>query len=167
MRVNYFGLIKEINCKEALLIPGVRGVFTGKDFVCNQWGTIFQDQPLLADGKVQFAGEPVALVAADSREIARKAARSVKISIEALPAIFSVEEAKKARSFIGSLRKIERGSVEKAFAGAPKRLTGRVVIRGADHFYLESQVAIAYPNRRSPEQTFGSGVSANLPERPL
>ena len=137
--------IKAIDADAALRFPGVLGVFTAKDVHHNLWGTIFQDQPLLADGETRFCGEPLALVAALTQEAARAAARLVKVKYAPLPALLSISAAVEAKSFIGSERKIERGGVESALASAPHRLKGKTVLRGADHFYLESQVAAAYP----------------------
>ncbi|HEX4926051.1 MAG TPA: molybdopterin cofactor-binding domain-containing protein [Bdellovibrionales bacterium] len=130
----------------ALEAPGVAGVLTAEDVADNHWGSIFQDQPVLAATEVNFAGEPIALVAADSFTRAREAAALIKIKYTPLPAIMSIDEAKAAGSFIGNHRKIERGDVEAALSRAPRTLKGRIQLRGADHFYLESQVAAAYPH---------------------
>ncbi|MGZ3653988.1 MAG: xanthine dehydrogenase molybdopterin binding subunit [Bdellovibrionota bacterium] len=137
--------IMRIDFEAARSAPGVAGVFTAYDFRSNLWGTIFQDQPLLASDVTCYVGEPIAFVAADTPEQARRAARLVKVKYGILTPILSVDAAKEAKSFIGSSRVIERGAVEEALASTPHRLEGRAVIRGADHFYLESQVAVAYP----------------------
>lgn len=134
-----------IDAKAALAVNGVHGFFTAADLHHNLWGTIFQDQPLLADKEVHFNGEPIALIAATSPEIAKKAARLVKVKYEVLPALLSVSAARDAKSFIGTERKIERGEVDATLKAAPRKLKGSLVIRGADHFYLESQVAAAIP----------------------
>jgi xanthine dehydrogenase large subunit len=60
-------------------------------------------------------------------------------------AILTIAEARKRQSFIGSRREIVKGSPDVGMAQAPLKLEGRVVLRGADHFYLESQVSVAYP----------------------
>jgi xanthine dehydrogenase large subunit len=137
--------IKSIDPRRALALPGVLAIYTARDFHLNFWGTIFRDQPLLADKEVNYVGEPVAIVAAESREIARKAKLLIDVDYEPLPAILSIDAAKAAESFIGARRKIERGHPVKAMAAAPRRLSGKIVIRGAEHFYLESQASIAYP----------------------
>ena len=137
--------IKSIQTAKALKHPGVLGVYTAKDFHHNIWGTIFKDQPLLAEQEVFFAGESVAVVACDTLDGARFARSLVQVDYEVLPAILSVDEAKRQKSFIGPLRKIERGDVEATLRSAPLKLEGQVVIRGQDHFYLESQVSVAYP----------------------
>ncbi|MES2963727.1 MAG: molybdopterin cofactor-binding domain-containing protein [Bdellovibrionota bacterium] len=137
--------IKRIDARAAQKLEGVAGIFTADDLHLNLWGTIFKDQPLLAKDEVRFYGEGIVVIAAETREIARRARDLVKIEYELLTPIFSIDQAKKQKSFIASERKIERGDVEKSLAKSKHKLKGRIVIRGADHFYLESQAAIAYP----------------------
>ncbi len=137
--------VLSLDMKAALAYAGVVGIYTGKDFHQNLWGTIFKDQPLLATEDVRFCGEGLALIAATSREAARAARALVKVKYQVLPPLLSIDDARKAGSFIGHPRKIERGDVEGEFVKAPLKLTGHVTLRGADHFYLESQASIAYP----------------------
>jgi xanthine dehydrogenase large subunit len=138
-------LIKRIDFTEALKMPGVVEIFTGRDFHDNLWGTIFRDQPILAQDKVQFAGEGIALVVAESMEAAQRAKHKIIIEYTDLEAVMSISEAKKSQSFIIPARKIERGMVDEMMKEAPHTLSGKIIIQGHDHFYLESQVSIAYP----------------------
>ncbi|MES2855441.1 MAG: molybdopterin cofactor-binding domain-containing protein, partial [Bdellovibrionota bacterium] len=137
--------IKKIDLKAARALKGVAAIFTASDVHENHWGTIFKDQQLLAKDEVHFNGETVAIVAAETREIARIARDLVRVEYESLSPVLSIDEAKKRKSFIASERKIERGNVEKALASSPHRIKDRIVIRGADHFYHESQATVAYP----------------------
>lgn len=138
-------MIKKIDFTEALKMPGVVEIFTGRDFAHNMWGTIFKDQPLLAIDKVQYAGEGIAVVVAETLEQAQRAKHKIIIEYTDLQAILSIAEAKKQKSFIIDSRKIERGEVDEAMKAAPHTLEGKIIIQGHDHFYLESQVSIAYP----------------------
>lgn len=138
-------LIKRVDFTEALKMPGVVEIFTGHDFHDNMWGTIFKDQPILATDKVQYAGEGIALVVATSLEAAQRAKHKIIIEYSDLAGVMSIDEAKKMGSFIIPARKIERGDVDGAMKAAPHTLEGKIVIQGHDHFYLESQVSIAYP----------------------
>jgi xanthine dehydrogenase large subunit len=137
--------IVAIHSAEALAVAGVVGVYTAKDVHHNLWGTIIQDQPLIADDVVRFVGEPVAIVAGETREAMEQGRRLVRVDYEPLEAILSVRAAIAAKSFIGSERYIVRGDVDAALARAPHRASGTVKIQGQDHFYLESQCSIAYP----------------------
>lgn len=137
--------IQKIDASAALKTPGVLGVYTYKDLAHNRWGTIFQDQPVLAEELVQYVGEVVCVVAAESRVAALEGAKKVKIAYEPLEAILSIGDAIEKKSFIGDQRFIKRGDFKSAFRDAPLQLSGKIVIRGQDHFYLESQVALVYP----------------------
>ena len=125
--------------------PNVIATYTGDDFYDNRWGSIFQDQPLLATDKVQFAGEPIVIIVATSVEAAQYAKQKVIIEYEDLPAVLSIQQAKVEKSFIADARYIKRGDAKQALAEAKHQLKGDIKIQGADHFYLESQVSIAYP----------------------
>jgi xanthine dehydrogenase large subunit len=137
--------ILTIDTKEALAYEGVKAIYTAKDFHHNLWGTVFQDQPLLAQDKVQFAGEPIAILIAQTMEQAQRAKKLVKIEYEDLPAVMSITEAKKTKSFIADSRSITRGDLELGFKKADHTYEGNIIIQGHDHFYLESQASIVYP----------------------
>ncbi len=137
--------IKKINFKKAEKIPGVVAFYSAKDFSHLHWGSIFQDQPFLAQDVVQFVGEGIALVVAENPQALRKACALVQVDYEELPAILDIAAAIEKKSFIGSERKIEKGDVENELKKSPLRLKGKLIIQGADHFYLESQAALAYP----------------------
>ena len=148
--------VKRLDLSAALASPGVACAITAKDVAHNLWGSIFVDQPLIADGEVHYAGEVVAVLAAETREALAKALAMVQVEWEKLPAIRSIDEAVAAKAFIGSERSISRGDADGALAAAPHRLAGTVVIEGADHFYLESQAAIAYPRADGPMEVHSS-----------
>lgn len=137
--------IKNIDFSEVLKQPGVVAIFTGHDFHHNLWGTIFKDQPILATDKVQFAGEPIAIIVAENLEAAQRAKHKTIIEYVDLEAILSIENAKKSQSWVIPARKIERGEVDAVMAKAPHKISSKIEIQGHDHFYLESQVSIAYP----------------------
>ncbi len=138
--------IKKIDTKRALNLPGVFGIFSAKDIPHNLWGTIFQDQPLLAENQVQYAGEVILVIAAKDLKIIQEAKHKIKIEYKKLNSILSIDEAKTKQSFIGFKRKIERGNVDEVFSSKNYfQIKDKIKIKGADHFYLESQAVIAYP----------------------
>jgi xanthine dehydrogenase large subunit len=137
--------IKKLNFDQCFTDPNVIAVFTGKDFENNMWGTIFQDQPLMAIDLVQFAGEPIAIIVAKSTEAAQRAKQNVEIEYEDLPKIMSISEAKKHKSFIADPRYIRRGDLDKGFKAAKHIIKDSIIINAHDHFYLESQASVVYP----------------------
>ena len=137
--------VTKLDVAPALKIPGVVAAVTAKDVVHNVWGTIFQDQPVIAGEDVYYTGEVVAVVGAETRAALVLGLAAVKVSWEKLPAILTIDEAVAAKSFIGSERMIARGEAVTELARAKHKLAGTLVIQGADHFYLESQAAVVYP----------------------
>ena len=91
---HYHALINGIDARAALNMPGVVGVMTAKDIKgSNRIKILVADQPVLCDRKVRVLGDPVALVAARSREEALCAVEAVQVDYEPLVAVRSVEEA--------------------------------------------------------------------------
>ncbi|HVX85809.1 MAG TPA: xanthine dehydrogenase molybdopterin binding subunit [Phycisphaerae bacterium] len=140
------GRLKSLDLDAARAVKGAVGIFTAKDVPGhNHFGPIIQDEHLLAAEETTFVGDPLVLIAAATREAAVRARLLVRAEMEPLPAIFSVDQAIAAGSFIGPERVIETGNVKAALAAAEHTLTGTLDINGQEHFYLESQAAIAYP----------------------
>lgn len=137
--------IVRLDTSAALAIDGVACVITARDVRHNLWGPIFEDQPLLAETEVNFVGEAVAVVGAQTQDALRRGIAAVVVEYERLDAIMSIEEAIAAERFIGVERTIATGDVEAALGSAPRTLEGTLIIDGADHFYLESQAAVVYP----------------------
>jgi xanthine dehydrogenase D subunit len=80
--------IRRIDVAEALAVPGVSAVLTADDVPGeNAYGLEYADQPVLAADVVRYEGEPVALVAADHPETARRAAARIRVDYEVLPAL--------------------------------------------------------------------------------
>src|SRR6266704_297561 len=89
-----FARIRSIDVSEALTVPGVRAVLTAEDVPGeNRYGLELADQPVLADGAVRYQGEPVALVAAGHPEIARQAAKRIRVDYDVYEPITDAREA--------------------------------------------------------------------------
>ena len=87
--------IRSINTSKAEGLKGVHSVITVKDIPGqNQMGPVVHDEVCLALDEVTFVGQAIALVAADSQEKARLAAKLVEIEYEDLPASLTIEEAR-------------------------------------------------------------------------
>jgi len=78
-----FARIRSVDITEALATPGVHAVLTAEDVPGeNRYGLELADQPVLASDAVRFQGEPVALIAADHPEIARQAAKRIRVDYD-------------------------------------------------------------------------------------
>jgi xanthine dehydrogenase large subunit len=135
-----------IDLEQVAASRGVVVVLTAQDIPgLNDCGPIIHDDPILADGLVQYVGQPVFIVVADSHDNARRAARLARIDYEDLPAILTPQEARAAHSYVLPPMRLARGDAQSAFAGAPHRVKGELLVGGQEQFYLEGQIAYAIP----------------------
>jgi xanthine dehydrogenase large subunit len=139
------GRIRAIDVEKARAVPGVVALFTHRDLHHNLFGPIIQDEILLAEDTVTFIGQPIVVIGAESREAIRAAKQAIVVDIERLEPVFTIDDAKRKKQFIGPIRHIRRGDADRAFASARHVLEGTWINGGQDHFYLESQAAIAVP----------------------
>jgi len=126
---------------------GVIRVLTASDIPgANDISPVHQnDEPVLADSLVQFEGQALFAVLAETRLIARQAARLAKIEYEALPAILEIESALVKQSYVLDPHILKKGDARTAISSAPNRLQGEIHTGGQEHFYLEGQVSMAVP----------------------
>jgi len=138
--------IARIDTAPCYEVPGVAIAITAQD-VPGQLdiGAVLPGDPLLADDKVEYIGQPVIAVAADSLETARKAAMAAIIEYEDLEPVLDVVDALHKKHFVLDSHTHKRGDSATALASAPRRLQGSLHIGGQEHFYLETQVSSVMP----------------------
>jgi len=130
----------------ALQIPGVEAVLFASDIPgSNLIGPIVHDEPLLAEDEVFAIGQSVALIVASDLAACRAGAEQISVEYQELPAILSIREAIAQESFSTEPHIISRGSVEEGLESAALVLDGEYSSGGQDHFYLETQSALAVP----------------------
>jgi xanthine dehydrogenase large subunit len=140
--------IVSVNLDAVRGAPGVVGVLTDKDIPGhNDVSPVGKnDDPVFAVGKVEFHGQPMFAVVAETREQARRAARLAVVEYRELPFVIDVAEAEKAGyPLVTEPLKLERGDVTKGFKDSKHVLSGEMRIGGQDHFYLEGMIALAIP----------------------
>lgn len=146
-------LIKSIDVAKAKSLPGVAAALTAKDVPGrNGFGAIIPDQPVICEDKVRFVGDGVALVAAESEEIAQEALRLIHVEYESLPAIFDPRDALKEeapkiheKGNLLSFDKLRKGDVDKGFAEAEVVVERTYQVPFLEHAYLEPDVCMAVP----------------------
>lgn len=142
------GAIRKMDLAAVRTAPGVVCVLTAKDVPGENdiSPTGRHDEPVLADGKVQFHGQPIFAVIAETREEARRACRLADVEYNELPAIIDVDglDPDKDKMVTPPLT-LKRGDASGAIAKAPRRVKGKIRIGGQDHFYLEGHIALAVP----------------------
>ncbi|QFT75454.1 xanthine dehydrogenase molybdopterin binding subunit [Ruegeria sp. THAF33] len=137
-----------IDFSDVLAMPGVVGVLTADDVPgANDISpTHLNDEPVFPTDAIQFHGQPLFAVIAETRDIARRAAERAKIEYETLPHVLDPITAQKAGyPHVTAPLKLERGDVAPAQAAAPNRIKGRMSVGGQDHMYLEGHIAFAIP----------------------
>ena len=123
---------------------GVVGICVASDIEgVNDFGPIVKGDPILADGRVHYAGQAVFAVAAETVDAARKAASLAKIEYRELEPILDPLTAVEKASFVLPSETLERGDPAGALAAAPHRLSRRLHLGGQDQFYLEGHIAMA------------------------
>ena len=139
-------VLRSVDVSAVLNAPGVIKVFTARDVPgVNNYGGIVQDDPILATDLIEYHGQPVFMVVAESHLLARKAAKLAKYDLEIRTPILSIDEALAAKSYVLDPVVTGRGDADAALARSPHRLSGKTACGGQDHFYLEGMIAMAHP----------------------
>jgi CO/xanthine dehydrogenase Mo-binding subunit len=149
-------LIEEIDTREALAMKGVVCVLTAKDIPgINRYGIAFQDQEAIIQEHVRYTGDPVALVAAESEEIAKDAVKAIRARYRPLPVISTLREAlaegapkihEKGNILLHS--KTRKGDIEKGFAQADVIVDNTYRTHVVDHAYLETESGVGMMDRQ-------------------
>ncbi|WP_214658878.1 xanthine dehydrogenase family protein molybdopterin-binding subunit [Candidatus Formimonas warabiya] len=157
-------VIRSVDTGKAKAVPGVHAVLTAQDVPRNIDVTKFGQMKdvgggfeglykVLADGKVRFKGEAVALVAAETEELAEEACRLIEVDYEVQPGVFDPEEALKPGAYLVSSEDnsnqimkchIEKGDVDQAFAEADLIIENEYRTSAVDHTYLETEGGVAW-----------------------
>ncbi len=142
------GRITKFDASAAEAAPGVVAVLRADAIPGHgHIGPIVHDEPLLAEERLHYVGQPIAIVVGDDYEAVRDGAEAIALEVEAdgdAP-VLTIQDAIAAESFTGSPHTIKRGDVEAALEGAALRVTGETSTGAQDHFYLETQAALAIP----------------------
>jgi len=140
------GKLKAVDKSIAELSEGVVRVITAKDLIGeNQIGGIIPDEPLLAEREVHFQGQPIAIVVATTEELARKAAKKIKVNIRELDPITDPRVAAANGSLIVPPKRFKLGDTDIAFHTCDYVFEGRADVNGQEHLYIETQGAYAIP----------------------
>ena len=151
------GRLRSIDINAAQQSEGVFKVITAKDIIGdNQIGGIVPDEPLLAEGEVHFQGMPIAIVVAESEELARKAARKITVEIEELEPVTDARVAAANGDLIVPPKKFVMGDTDGAFGGCEHIFEGKVEINGQEHLYIETQGAYALPTENGGMKIYSS-----------
>lgn len=135
----------ELNTTQAESSEGVHAVITAKDIPGDRFvGPIIHDEPLLADGEILYHGQALALVVAQTYEQAHAACAQIDVAYVQQHAVLSIQDALDAQSFHNQPHRIARGVAMESLPAATV-ISGVCKSPAQDHFYLETQAALAIP----------------------
>jgi CO/xanthine dehydrogenase Mo-binding subunit len=154
-------IIRRLDTQAAEALDGVVAVFTAKDVPVNEYGLIIPDQPVLCGpgssklyaDRVRFVGDQVAVVVAETEEIAAQARDLIEIDYEDLPVLSDPLEALNPESFLlhpdrGSNTmvnyRIRKGDTETAFANSAIVIEGEYRTPAQEHAYLQPEAGLGY-----------------------
>lgn len=141
------GKILNLDFSAAKKLEGVHRILVHSDIPGeNQIGAIIQDEPALAIDEVHFIGHPIALVIADTADIAREGAKLCMAEFKEYKPIVNAREAHAKGHFIGTPRTFSLGDVDKAWSQCYVIAEGECEIAGQEHLYLETNRTRAVPN---------------------
>ncbi|HEB65752.1 MAG TPA: aldehyde oxidase [Chloroflexi bacterium] len=153
--------IVRLDTAAAEALPGVLAVFTAKDVPVNEYGLIMPDQPVLCGpgsskpyaDRVRFIGDQVAVVVAETEEIAAQARALIEVEYEDLPVVEDVEAAVQEDapllhpdrgSNVFQHYRIRKGDVEAAFAQADVVVEGEYRTPAQEHAFLQPEAGLGY-----------------------
>ncbi|MPM29827.1 putative xanthine dehydrogenase subunit D [bioreactor metagenome] len=154
-------VIKSIDISEAQQVAGVVLILTAKDVPINEYGLGTMDQPVLCGpgsskpfaDHVRFEGDNIALIIAESDEIAAVARKKINITYEDLPIVTDVHKALEPDSILVHPDrnsnefchfKIRKGNIEEGFASAAAIIEEDYYTPIQEHAYLQPEAGIAY-----------------------
>ena len=134
--------ITALHTDAALDVPGVVHVLTASDVPGVNDAGVRGDEPLFP-AEVRHHGQAVCWVLAESLEAARQGAQAVAVTYDPLPAVLTLTEAMEQQSFQGAQPTVTRGDAAAGLARSAHRFRGEFEFGGQEHFYLETQAALA------------------------
>ena len=158
--------IRSIDTSEARALPGVHAVLTHEDVPGRKLhGLVTVDWPVLCGDKVLYAGDAVAIIAADDRETAERALGLIRVDYEELPAITSPIEAIRPEAPLlhesrpdGNLLKhikVNKGDIGAGFDEADVIVDRSYRTPTVEHMFLEPECAIGVPAGYDPSRFDG------------
>ena len=144
--------IRNIDLRAAKEMPGVHAVLGAWDVPDNRYGVIERDAPVLADDYVRYEGEPVAIVAADNLELARRAAAAIDVDYEVRRPVTDPIDALNAGKVYRQVK----------YSHGDPKVVGDVVAEGEyttprqDHSFLAPDAGLARPDGRGGVEIIGA-----------
>lgn len=149
-----YAVVESIDTREAEAMPGVVRVITAKDIQGTNRANIFEpyDRPVLVEegGRVEFQGDSLALVAAETEEQAAAAVKKIHVTYREYEGPYNLEDIRRMGREPEKVYSYKKGDIEKGFQQSDVIVQEHFEIPLVEHAYLETECGVAY--------TDGSGV---------
>jgi len=156
--------VLRIDTSRACAAPGVIAVITGQDVPFNRMGAIRQDQPVLADDRVRYLGDPLAAVAAETEEAAYQALGRIDVEYDELAAVFDPLQAIEpgapllhGDSNVLARQGLRCGDVDGGFAAADLVVEETYRTQVIEQCALETQIVVVVPNAKTGVTVYTPG----------
>ena len=147
--------IIKLDVSRAEKLAGVAAVITAADVPNNRFGFTHLDQPLLAEDRVRYLGDAIAVVAANSVDTAEEAVRLIDVEYEPLPAIFDPVRAMEpgaptvhGESNIAAHIKIRSGDIDVGWSRSDEIIEETITTQPIEHASIEPHAALAEVDAR-------------------
>ncbi|MYB35735.1 MAG: molybdopterin-dependent oxidoreductase, partial [Gammaproteobacteria bacterium] len=151
------GTLLELDLEEVRKAEGVIDVITTDDIPGEpDIGPVFAGDPLFATDTVQYFGQPLFAVAANSMRQARKAALKAKIRTRESKALLDLDTAIQEKVHVRPTHTMARGDTGAALDASLHRIQDFMRVGGQEHFYLEGQVSLTVPGENSSMSVYCS-----------
>ena len=144
------GKITKLDLSAVRKAAGVIAVLTAKDVPAkNDCSPTLGDDPIFAENEIQFHGQVIFAVVAETRGQARRAALLATIEIaQETPAVSVHDAMNEAKPDLLAPYAFKKGDVSKTIKSSTHKISGSFDIGGQEHFYLEGQIAFAIPGEQ-------------------
>ncbi|OFX62257.1 MAG: xanthine dehydrogenase molybdopterin binding subunit [Bacteroidetes bacterium GWC2_40_13] len=151
------GRLLGFDISEALKIPGVSSILSWKDIPGhNQMGAIAPDESVLVEDGIQFVGQALFLIAATTESAAIAASKLIQIDIEELEPVVTLADSMTKGWKLQETVVMKRGDAITTFNHCPHVLQNQLESGAQEHWYLETQVALAVPGEYDEIKVYSS-----------
>ncbi|MEM9999839.1 MAG: xanthine dehydrogenase molybdopterin binding subunit [Pseudomonadota bacterium] len=151
------GTLKGIDASRALAMDGVVDFAAAPDIKGhNDIAPILPGEELFATRTLDYLGQPVGVICATDFKTAVRAAHAVEVLCDEMEPVLDIEEAHAKQQYVLPAQELICGDVDAALGEAETVIEGRLEIGGQDHFYLETQIALAVPGEDQDMTVYSS-----------
>ena len=148
--------IRSIDTEAASELPGVHAVLIHEDVPGhNRHGLVIDDWPVLCDDEVRYAGDAVAIVAADNEDIAAAAIDLIEVDYEILPAVTDAVLAAEDDANLLKHIRVNKGNINAGFSEADCVVDRTYRTPTTEHLFLEPECSIGVPRGYDPQEFGG------------